>query len=82
MLSVRCEPFVLGLKFIHSLGGSGGGRDSEGRRAEGWAGGGGQCDTAQGQAGCPIDDCIILAPTHPETVDELQAKYERLTADT
>ncbi len=42
----------------------------------------GHFETPQCQAVCPIDDCIILDPAHPETVDELQAKYERLTADT
>ncbi len=42
----------------------------------------GHFDTPQCQAVCPIDDCITLDPAHPETVDELQAKYERLTAET
>jgi ferredoxin len=42
----------------------------------------GHFETPQCQAVCPIDDCIILDPIHPETVDELQAKYERLTAET
>ena len=42
----------------------------------------GHFETPQCQAVCHIDDCIILDPAHPETVDELQAKYERLTADT
>jgi ferredoxin len=27
---------------------------------------------------CPVD-CIILDPTHPETDEQLRAKYERLT---
>jgi ferredoxin len=28
---------------------------------------------------CPVD-CIILDPTHPETEEQLRAKYERLTS--
>ncbi len=28
---------------------------------------------------CPVD-CIILDPTHPETDEQLRAKYERLTS--
>lgn len=28
---------------------------------------------------CPVD-CIVLDPAHGESKDELQAKYERLTA--
>ncbi len=29
---------------------------------------------------CPVD-CIPLDPDHPETPDELRAKYERLVAE-
>ncbi|MFO7641728.1 MAG: YfhL family 4Fe-4S dicluster ferredoxin [Candidatus Competibacteraceae bacterium] len=28
---------------------------------------------------CPVD-CIILDPTHPETDEQLRAKYEQLTS--
>jgi ferredoxin len=28
---------------------------------------------------CPVD-CIILDPTHPETDEQLRAKYEKLTS--
>jgi ferredoxin len=29
---------------------------------------------------CPVE-CIVLDPAHPETREELHAKYERLTRD-
>ncbi len=38
----------------------------------------GHYDKPQCQTVCPVD-CIPLDPSHPETEDELQAKYVRLT---
>ncbi|HSM28381.1 MAG TPA: ferredoxin, partial [Thioalkalivibrio sp.] len=39
----------------------------------------GHYDEPQCQQVCPVD-CIPLDPEHPETREELMAKYESLTA--
>ena len=39
----------------------------------------GHFDTPQCIEVCPVD-CIIPDPKHPENPEQLQAKYERLTA--
>ena len=38
----------------------------------------GHFDKPQCVAGCPVD-CIPLDPEHPETQEQLQEKYRRLT---
>ncbi|MBY8965547.1 YfhL family 4Fe-4S dicluster ferredoxin [Algiphilus sp.] len=40
----------------------------------------GHFDEPQCQQLCPVD-CIPLDPDHPETQDQLMAKYQRLTQD-
>ncbi|WP_420428270.1 YfhL family 4Fe-4S dicluster ferredoxin [Algiphilus sp.] len=40
----------------------------------------GHFDEPQCQQLCPVD-CIPLDPDHPETQDQLMAKYRRLTQD-
>ncbi|MBI5194382.1 MAG: YfhL family 4Fe-4S dicluster ferredoxin [Nitrospirae bacterium] len=40
----------------------------------------GHYDEPQCQAVCPVDNCINPDPNHNETKEELQSKYERLTA--
>ena len=40
----------------------------------------GHFDEPQCSLFCPVPDCIPKDPNHPETQDELMAKYERLTA--
>lgn len=40
----------------------------------------GHYDEPQCQQVCPVD-CILIDPEHDETEDELQAKYEKITAD-
>lgn len=40
----------------------------------------GHFDAPQCQELCPVD-CIPLDPDHPETQDQLMAKYYRLTRD-
>ncbi len=39
----------------------------------------GHFEVPQCQEVCPVE-CCLLDPEHPETEDELQAKYARLTA--
>lgn len=39
----------------------------------------GHFDQSQCVEVCPVD-CITKDPNHPETVEELQAKYERLSS--
>ena len=38
----------------------------------------GHYDEPQCQQVCPVD-CILIDEEHPESMEELQAKYERLT---
>ena len=40
----------------------------------------GHYDEPQCVSVCPVD-CIPLDPTHPETKDQLQLKYEKLMAE-
>jgi ferredoxin len=40
----------------------------------------GHYETSQCVEVCPVD-CISKDPAHPETAEELQAKYERLTGE-
>lgn len=40
----------------------------------------GHYDEPQCQQVCPVD-CILIDTDHPETEEELQAKYERLTSE-
>ena len=40
----------------------------------------GHFDEPQCQQVCPVD-CILIDEEHPESPDELQAKYERLVAE-
>ncbi len=40
----------------------------------------GHYDEPQCVAVCPVDNCINPDPNHSETKEELQSKYERLTA--
>ena len=40
----------------------------------------GHYDEPQCQQVCPVD-CIPLDPTHPETKDQLQLKYEKLMVE-
>ncbi|MCX8745836.1 YfhL family 4Fe-4S dicluster ferredoxin [Snodgrassella sp. B3882] len=40
----------------------------------------GHYDEPQCQQVCPVD-CIIIDESHPESAEELQAKYERLIAE-
>lgn len=40
----------------------------------------GHYDEPQCQQVCPVD-CILIDPEHDETPEELQAKYEQITAD-
>ena len=41
----------------------------------------GHFETSQCVDICPVD-CIPLDPSYPETREELQAKYEKLTSET
>jgi ferredoxin len=41
----------------------------------------GHFETSQCVDICPVD-CIPLDPNHPETQEELMAKYEKLTSET
>ena len=40
----------------------------------------GHYDEPQCQQVCPVD-CILIDPEHDETQEQLQAKYEQITAD-
>lgn len=40
----------------------------------------GHYDEPQCQQVCPVD-CILIDPKHPETPEELQAKYEKLISE-
>lgn len=40
----------------------------------------GHYDEPQCQQVCPVD-CILIDPEHDETEEQLQAKYEQITAD-
>ncbi|MBP6117444.1 MAG: YfhL family 4Fe-4S dicluster ferredoxin [Neisseriaceae bacterium] len=40
----------------------------------------GHYDEPQCQQVCPVD-CILIDPEHDETPEQLQAKYEEITAD-
>lgn len=40
----------------------------------------GHYDEPQCVAVCPVDNCIVPDPNHPEAKEELMAKYERLMA--